>query len=600
MQLPETDNLVVPESRQCDLYSMMHPEKRTIRAAALLFSAALFTVFAGYTSAEQDPDSLQRVTSLRTAEKHSRYGMVSTGSQEATAAAVRILEQGGNAIDAAVTAALVLGVSDPADSGFGGSALVVAHLADGRSFAIDGSSITPGQFNKSVIRRIEKRNLQRGIELAAVPGQLRAIALLAAEYGTKSLQELIQPAIRVADDGYYPTPFQHFTATKYRKQLLASEHCRFLVLKNGIDLHPLNTPVRRPILLQTMRRLAEHGVDDFYVGSIAKAIATDMQQRGGFITASDLKRVKASEVRPLRVKYRSAEILTFPPPGMGAAVAQALKMLETFSPDLLRQHSVERMHVLSSVFKIMLDDHPIYFSQHASAPRGKRLEEFIATHARNRARSITVDGAAETPAARTTRQKSDGDTNTTQVSVIDRWGNAVSLTQSIGRYYGGKVATATLGFPYNSHLENLPPLRSRSRIPSSIAPTIVLQGNKPILVLGSAGSARIPSAIATVISNVIDGGLPLGQAIVAPRVLWEIGSEHTGPMVEVMPPITSADLSSFRAFGHSKVFVVQPPTTLAVVQRMGGVNAVARDSKTGELTGAGDPRRHGGAKGAKR
>lgn len=553
-------------------------------------------VHIGCSATTPSSGSLPKATRHHAVEHTSSFGMVSTGSQEATDAAIEVLEQGGNAVDAAVVASFVLGVSDLADSGLGGSVFVVGSFADGRSTCIDGSSLVPSRINRSRIRRIERENLQRGIDLTAIPGYLRAIETLIERYATLSLPQLIQPAIDVAENGYLPTLFQHATASKYKEQILASEHFKFIALHDGVDLHPLGSPVARPQLRATLGRIAEFGVDDFYSGEIAKAIASDMRQRGGPITEEDLARLRIHEVRPLSTTYRGLEVLTVPPPAMGAAVVQGLKMLETFPSTILAEHSVPRMQRFAEVYRIMLEDHPRFLWAGGSSARGQRLSDSIAKRALERARRITI-GPSEPVASTPDR---DRDTNTTQVSVIDRWGNAVSLTQSIGRYYGCKVSTKDLGFPYNSHLEGIEPLPPGSPVPTTIAPTIVLKKGKPRLVLGSGGSSRVPSAIASVISYTFDAGLPLSEAVTYPRVLWQRAGTTNRAMLEVLEPVTAADLEEFLALGYSDVLVADNAADIATVSRLGGVNAVAQDPETGILIGVGDPRRQGTSRGAER
>jgi gamma-glutamyltranspeptidase/glutathione hydrolase len=186
--------------------------------------------------------------------------------------------------------------------------------------------------------------------------------------------------------------------------------------------------------------------------------------------------------------------------------------------------------------------------------------------------------------------------------VIDRDGNAVSLTQSLGRFFGNKVVADEMGFIYNTMLGGADPsnpdhLRPRSVLPQDGAPTIVVADGRPLLVLGSAGSSRIAGAIATVVSNVVDRQMTLADAVQAPRVLWSEGDTTRGLLLEVLPPVTERDVRTLQSMGYNEGFQARFPSPYLDLYRFGGLNAVYRDPATGRLTGVGDPRRMAAARG---
>lgn len=566
-------------------------------AAVLLTTVLLLSAC----SLRVDPNApLPPLQQLRCTEAKSIYGMIATGSEEATGAGVEVLEAGGNAVDAAVAAAFALGVSDPADSGFGGATVVVGHMADGRSFAIEGTSSVPIAADRRLVAEIEKRDYRYvdGPELAATPGSLKALARVAEEYGSRPLSLLLEPAMRIAEEGYLPTPTMVMGMGKYLPAMQRSFYLSKMVLRDGVDLPRLDERQCRPDLLQTMRRICEDGVDDFYSGAIAEEIYTDLYLRGGFISRADLALLRTRKHGPLRTNYRGFEILTMPSPGIGDAIIEALNILENFPREVLAEQSVDRMQIYADAFRIALEDHHRYRTN-PNAPVLAGTPTYLGkAFARERAQLITLGNALSPelidPATRFRRI--DGDT--TQVSVIDRWGNAVSLTQTLGRFFGSKVVTPGLGFPYNSQLEGLVNPKPRDLIPTDMAPTIVLENGEAVLVLGSAGSSRIPAIVSSVISAVIDGDADAGPAVLQPRVIWGGGQLWPQGLVEVLPPITPGDMEAFRKRGFDEAYSVQLPAQRRAFVPMGAVNLVTFDRETRELTGVVDPRRGGLAKGA--
>ncbi len=545
-----------------------------------------------------DPDTVQALVPHVAV---SANGMVAASAREATDAGAEVLAAGGNAMDAAVATALALGVADPGDSGLGGTTYILARMADGRTTAIDGSTPVPCNIDRVELARLARAGATAGPQLAAVPASLAALDLGARRFGTMPLRELLAPAIAIAESGYVTTSFQRAAAGKYLDDVLATDLLRWIILRDGRELPDVGSRIVRPDLARTLRRIAKAGADEFYRGEIASEIEADMIRRGGYIRRRDLAMLKARIRRPVRGNYRGYEVLSFPPPGGGGALIEALNILEQFPPELLREDSADRLQVQAESFRLATEDYHRLNSD-PNIPERFQNRSYLGTDfAAERAALITLGRPIPDEAVNPARDFPDLDGQTVQVSVVDRWGNAVSLTQTLNRFYGNKVITDGLGFVYNSSLETSDPesstlLRPRSIIPTDMAPTIVLRDGKPLLVLGSAASSRIPGAVASVISNVIDRGLSVSEAVTAPRVLWSWGST-TGICIEEIPPITGAIADGFLARGFPLGRRVTLPTTIIDFALDGAVNVVYRDPDTGLLTGLGDPRRCGTARG---
>jgi len=218
-------------------------------------------------------------------------------------------------------------------------------------------------------------------------------------------------------------------------------------------------------------------------------------------------------------------------------------------------------------------------------------------HATERVKLIEPGQALVNEEFPSNKEGQSDDGHTTQISIVDRWGNAVSLTQTLGRFFGNKLAAPRLGFPYNSMLEGESDLKARSAISTFMSPSIVAKDGEVLLVLGSASSARIPGVVASVISNVVDRKLGLHQAVIAPRILWST-MQNLGIYAEIFPPITREQIYHLESFGYKPVFRAQLPVRQSRLARFGAVNAVHYDRDNGVMTGVGDPRRNGAALGA--
>jgi gamma-glutamyltranspeptidase/glutathione hydrolase len=539
-------------------------------------------------------------------------GMVASGSPEATAAGVRILEAGGNAIDAAVAAAFTLGVADLDSSGLGGMAYMVIRLADGRSAAVDGTAPTPAGADPVRLRALPRGDDLAGHAMAAVPTSLAVLELARARYGTRPLAELIEPAIEVAERGYLVSPAQIVWAGFYLEPLLRSGYLRLIAFD---DRHLSGRPVDedaaigrpgdrrcRPELAATLRLIQRDGPAAFYRGEIAERIEADMIANGGFVRRSDLAALRVREVQPLHATYRGAQVLAFPAPGGGPVVIGALRILESFPAAELAEDSPWRAQLLLEATRIAYADRNTLVAAAWPGTGGLRPQE----HGRERARLITpgsplADEALRGPLPPECAPTGD---STTQVSVVDAWGNAVSLTQTLGRCFGAKVATPGLGFPYNSLLEafniDRPQcpgyLQPRQPCPTDMAPTIVVRGDGTLLAaLGAPGSARIPAMVVGVISNLVDRGQGLAAAVEAPRVLAN-GLARDEAIVEITNGRDARIADALEAMGYGALErIVLPPDRRIVLS--GGLNAVGWDAAHGQFVGIGDGRRWGAAGG---
>lgn len=555
----------------------------------------------------QSPGTSKLPPELEAHEARSDYGMVATGSAEATMAGVTILERGGNAVDAAVAAALALGASDGDASGIGGATFALVHLAGGPTVAVDGSARTPTLLDLDVLREMKAAGRNYGYETVAVPATLAALEHMRSRYGTMSFGELVAPAIEIAEHGYVLSEIQiAWTEYYYDNIIAASDYLPYLVMEDGRTIDEPGHRQCQPELAATLRRLAREGVGSFYRGAIADQIEADMVANGGFLRKSDLVMYRVKEHSPLRTTYRGREVITFPPPGGGATLVRGLELLEAFPPEFLAEETADRHHTFVEAARIAHAD-GFGGTRDAATPGFALRAGALAGHVSRPTRTITPGRAiprSELLPDLPEHCVQSGE-STTQVSVVDRHGNVVSLTQTLSRSFGAKVATPGLGFPYNSFLETFNVadprcpgfITPRSPCPNDMAPTIVLEDGRLVAALGTPGSSRIPSIIAAVISNLVDRRLDLPEAVSAPRVVWG-GIRTQRAHVEVAGPITAGHVDALASYGHEAMTVVTFPLEKRVdIANMGGINAVSADPSVGGFVGVADPRRGGLAAG---
>lgn len=508
----------------------------------------------------------------------SSEGMISTQHYLATEVGANILKKGGNAIDAAVAAAFSLGVVEPTASGLGGQTMMVIYLSDsGRKFCLDGSTRAPNRTPTGELQRDQRR---WGHQAATVPSTPAVLEYTLKHYGTMNLSDVLEPAIKLAEEGYRISPLQHYLSHRELKHLKLHSGGLFF-LKNGKIPYPIGSIFRQPVLAATLKRLSSKGVEDFYQGEIARLIHEDMISKGGFIREDDLARIPwPVERRPLSTHFDNMRIFTLGPPGAGRTLIEALNMLEQFSENKRNPDSPEGALLLA------------YIIRKANLDRADRPEDpALFAQELEFGEDITHVKYAERIAGRIrARLKSHGDT--THLSVMDKLGNVVSLTQSIEQVYGSFSLSPKLGFLYNNYMSSYeyrdishPYYLRPNAVPwASVAPSIIFKGKQPWLAIGSPGSERIVSAIIQVLLRLQRGASPL-QAVEAPRLHSAISGKvslEATRMRNDLPHILSR---------HGFCVDIRDPYSFY----LGSIQLVVRQKK--DYIGVADLRRDGSAEG---
>ncbi len=482
-----------------------------------------------------------------------RGGMVATKHPIAAEVGAEVLARGGNAVDAAVTAALVLGVVEPFMSGIGGGGYLVVHRPDGMSAVVDFGMIAPraahatmfplvpgenpGMFGWPSV--VDDANLH-GPRAVAVPGAVDGLSLALERFGTHSWATALAPATRLAADGFIPTWHTVLNTAVDLAVILRDPETTATFAPGGVPhtaVAGVRKPLRQPALAATLRGLAEHGPRWFYDGDLGARIAEDLQARGGVLAREDLLGYRARVVEPLRGTYRGLEVLTTPTASGGPTVLQTLHQMDQADLRGMGHNSVAALHEVAEACFGAFADRFTWLADpdHVEVP----LERLVSPEYVAHRRSLMQEGAASRPVMPGAREVlgvshsldrscagwGSPRMTTTHVSVIDRDGMAVSLTNTLLSGWGSGVTAAGTGILLNNGMMWFDPEPGRpnsvaggKRPLSNMAPTIVVRDGLAMLSVGAMGGRRILNAVPQLISNVVDHQMAMQQAVTAPRI----------------------------------------------------------------------------------
>jgi gamma-glutamyltranspeptidase/glutathione hydrolase len=452
--------------------------------------------------------------------------------------------------------------------------LLIHEAENGRTVALDGSSRAP---NRATAEMFSKADRRRGYRAATVPSTPAVLRYVLESYGKLKLARVLEPAIRLAEDGYEVSVLQRALARRELKHL--KQHTAGAIfLREGGKTYRAGTNFKQPALAETLRRLAKKGVRDFYTGQIAAAIDDDMVRHDGLIQKDDLAQVpRPIERRPLTTRFEGQRVFTFPPPGAGRTLIEMLNVYQEL-PENRRDPSRPEGAVLlaETIRRAFLDRQDRPFDPHFFPQISEK-------------RMLSQDYAKLVARQAIKRVGSHGET--THLSVMDNEGNAVALTQSIERVFGSYSATAELGFLYNNYMsafeyEDISHpyyMRPNAAPWASVAPTIVFRGRRPWLTIGSPGSERITPSILQVLIRLRTSS-PFA-AVDAPRLYCSLDGKVSLEATRMRNDIP-LELKR-RGFEID----MRDPYSFY----LGCVQLVIRER--GELIGVADPRRDGAAGG---
>jgi gamma-glutamyltranspeptidase / glutathione hydrolase len=477
------------------------------------------------------------VPSTRFVECHN--GVVVSVSEPASEVGVSILKQGGNAVDAAIATAFALAVTYPPAGNLGGGGFMLVHPAPGQGdpVAFVYRETAPAA---STTTMFTKEDTQYSHKAVAIPGTVRGMAMVHRRFGTMPWRQLLQPAIELARDGFPVNRSLMDLLNTYLADKYTVGHAEFIRVfgKPGGGPWVEGDRLIQPDLARTLQQLADLGPDAFYRGPIADALLAEMARGNGLITAADLASYQAIECKPLTTRYRGQYDVYVPPPPSagGVCLLEELNMIELFDLKAWGRWSPETLHLMAEVMRRANYDRARYIGDPAfvnipdelTTPEyGHRLARTIDLRHATRSKDLSVDIPL-----------SGEGQDTTQFSIIDRNGMAVSNTYTLERLWGTRIVVKDAGFLLNNNMFGFnllpgvtdvngvvgtPPntIAPGKRPVSSMTPTIVAQNGRVKLVTGSPGTRAIPNTILCIMVNLIDFGMPLQRAIEAPRLSQE-------------------------------------------------------------------------------
>ena len=525
-------------------------------------------------------------------------GMVVSQRMIASEVGAEILKKGGNAVDAAVATGLALAVVLPRAGNLGGGGFMVVYLKEeDKTIAIDYREKAPSAASRDLFLDengdYDRKKAQFSLLSAGVPGSVAGFHHALTKYGTLSWQEVLEPAIRLAEEGFViPHDLANTLASKrYRERLSSNPAAAKVFFKEDKGLYSAGEILIQKDLASTLKELSKNGPDAFYSGKIAQLIVEEMERNGGLITLEDLKNYNVAERQPLVGSYKGYEIVSMPPSSSGGThLIQMLNMLEEFPIKEMGFGSADTIHILAEVMKRAYADRSKYlgdsdFYKVPSSLTGKK-------YAISLNKDISLDKV--TPS----EDVSPGDPypyespDTTHFSVMDSYGNAVSNTYTLNFSYGSGMMIPGTGMLINNEMDDFSSkpgtpngygllgseanaIEGNKRPLSSMTPTIIFKDQKPYMVFGSPGGSRIITTVLQVALNVMEHEMNIAQAVHSPRM-------HHQWLPEVLM-IEQGFGSDTEKLLESKGYRLYPSST------MGSVQAIVKEGKY--FYGSADPRR---------
>ena len=477
------------------------------------------------------------------------HGMVASVHHLASGAGVRMMQQGGNAVDAAVATAFALAVVHPAAGNLGGGGFMLLRLADGRTHFLDFRETAPAAATSTMYQDARGNVIPElstvGYKAVGVPGSVKGLVYAEAHFGRLGLTRVLQPAIQLAREGY-ALSYAEAQDLSGDSGLARFPDSRRIFQNGGRGWHAGDI-FRQPELARTLARIAA-APDDFYTGSLARELAQYIASGGGLVTVQDLARYQVKEREPVTGSYRGFTVVSAPPPSSGGiALLETLNILEGYDLAAAGLDSARSVHLITEAYRRAFFDRAQFLGDpdHSDLPVRELISKPYAAAWRQ---SIRLDLASSSAtlqrppvSAALTRYAAahpvlprHESTHTTHFSVVDAEGNAVAVTTTLNDWYGSRVTVGPLGFLLNDEMDDF---SSRPGAPnmygllqseanavgpgkrplSAMTPTIVLRAGAPWLVLGSPGGPTIITTVADVLVNVADYGLDIQQAVNSPR-----------------------------------------------------------------------------------
>ena len=543
------------------------------------------------------------ITTTLHSQTYGKNGMVVSSNKLSSNLGVAVLKKGGNAIDAAVATAFSLAVTLPSAGNIGGGGFIVFMDADGEATTIDFREKAPLAASEDMYldENGEVVYSRRRTELTAVgvPGTVAGLYKAHQKYGKLPWNELVDPAVQQAKNGFEFNWSLNRAAENFADTVYPFMANYFL---NDKKVRVKPTEIwKQPALANTLSIIRDQGKDGFYKGKVAKTIAKHMKENGGIITEEDLAKYEAIERKPVKGTYKGYDIYSMPPPSSGGvALIEMMNMMELVDFEKVEFNSTEYVHIMAEAMRRAFADRAEHLGDpdfNLDMPLDKLTSK---EHAQNRFNNLDMQKASVSDPTKY-GQIYDGD-NTTHISIMDKDGNAVSLTYTLESSYGSKTGIPELGFIFNNEMGDFNPqkgvttttgqigsaanlIEPEKRMLSSMTPTIVGKDGKPYLVIGSPGGRTIINTVFQTVLNVLEFEMPIDRAIENMKVHHQWLPDVLTYEKDLLSPDTRKALE---AMGHK----TRSRTRLGVLM------GITYDSENKIITGAADTvRPDGGAVG---
>ncbi len=536
------------------------------------------------------------------APERAKHGMVVSSHALASEVGVRILKEGGNAVDAAIATGFALAVVHPAAGNIGGGGFMIVHTKDGKVTTFDFREKAPlaaheRMFVDSSGNYITDLN-HEGYLAVGVPGTVAGFALAWKKFGSLAWDDLLEPAVDLADDGF-PLTWSMTDDFRYlRGDFQKYPSSAKVFFKEDTVLFDPGDVWEQPDLYKTLKRIQKYGRDGFYKGETARLIASDMKKNGGLITEADLAAYEAKERVPLRGTYRGYDVYSMPPPSSGGiTLIEMLNILEGFDLASYGHNSAMYLHLLSESMRRAYADRARYLGDPdfvTDLPQEKLISKEYAAKLRN---SISFEKKTVSDPVSFNDSYESGET--THYSVVDAQGNAVVVTYTVEDWYGTRIIADGLGFLYNNEMGDFNPQPGRTdstgkigtppnlvapgkRMLSSMTPTIVARNGKPFFLVGSPGGRTIINTVLQCVLNVIDFKMDVSHAVTASRI-------HHQWLPDVL------QIEKFGTTLDSQRILESMGHRVRIQGQQGRAMGIIIDPLTGLLYGGADPRDDDGA-----
>ena len=538
------------------------------------------------------------------AQTYARNGMVSSANKLSSQTGIDILKKGGNAVDAAVATALSLAVTHPRAGNIGGGGFMVFMKADGDVTTIDFREKAPLAATPTMFLgedgKVKDNSNHDSLLAVGVPGTVAGLYKAHQKYGKLPWKDVVQPAVDQAENGIEFIWSLYFQGQSYKEPERAAEY-PFMAAYFNNDKGEVTEPGmlwKQPALAKTLKQIRDKGRDGFYKGKVAKTIEKYMKENGGIITRKDLAKYEAIERKPVKGTYKGYDIYSMPPPSSGGVtLIQMMNTMELVDWDTIEFNSAEYVHVVAEAMRRGFADRAEHLGDPDFNPDMPVNRLMSKAHAKNRFDNLDMTTASVSDSTKYGHPY-DGK-NTTHFSVLDKDGNAVSLTYTLEHTYGVKMGSPELGFIFNNEMGDFnavpgvtnargqigtPPnlIAPEKRMLSSMTPTIVAKNGKPYLVIGSPGGRTIINTVFQATLNVLEFDMRIDKAIEAMKIHHQWLPNFLVYENEKLSPDTRKKLE---AMGH----VLYPRASLGVLM------GITLDPETGIITGASDSARPDGA-----